>query len=154
MQHAICCATSRACCKDRWLRGYGLVGTRGRAFNEGMKSLLRASGRQQCCPPRAGSKVLSAAIDVQVESLAAGIRGVKHAWDKRRCQAVHFMGTLRTAESDEQQALLHDITPAAFEVHRKAYPRRSFPILRWGTRRSPHPPCLVRQLRPSARSSH
>ena len=60
-------------------------------------------------------------VDVQVESLAASIRGVESRLGQPAVSGeVHFMGELINANGDEQQALLRGITPAAFEVHREA----------------------------------
>lgn len=93
------------------------------AFNEGMKSVLRASGSENnIILLSAGSEesVERGEIDVQVESLAAGIRGVESRLGQPAVSGeVHFMGELVTADSGGQQALLRGITPAAFEVHRE-----------------------------------
>jgi len=93
------------------------------AFNEGMKSVLSASGSANnviLLSTGSEESVERSEIDVQVESLAAGIRGV----ETRLAQAavsgeVHFMGELGTDASGKQQALLRGVTPAAFEVHRE-----------------------------------
>ena len=93
------------------------------AFNEGMKSVLRASGSaNNVILLSAGSEesLERGEIDVQVESLAAGIRGLESRLGQPSVSGeVHFMGELITASGGEQQALLRGITPAAFEVHRK-----------------------------------
>ena len=93
------------------------------AFNEGMKSMLRASGSvHNVMLLSAGSEesVERSEIDVQVESLAtAGIRGIDTRLGQPAVSGeVHFMGELSTVEGGKQQALLRGITPAAFEVHR------------------------------------
>ena len=95
------------------------------AFNEGMKSVLRASGSaNNVILLSAGSEesVERGEIDVQVESLAAaGIRGIETRLGQPAVSGeVHFMGALSTATGGEHQALLRGITPAAFEVHREA----------------------------------
>lgn len=93
------------------------------AFNEGMKSVLRASGSaNNVILLSAGSEesVERGEVDVQAESLAAGIRGVETRLGQPAVSGeVHFMGKLITRDSGEQQALLRGITPAAFEVHRE-----------------------------------
>lgn len=93
------------------------------AFNEGMKSMLRASGSvHNVMLLSAGSEesVERSEIDMQVESLAtAGIRGIDTRLGQPAVSGeVHFMGELSTVEGGKQQALLRGITPAAFEVHR------------------------------------
>ncbi|MFQ3224717.1 MAG: putative ABC transport system permease protein [Lentimonas sp.] len=95
------------------------------AFNEGMKSVLRASGTaNNVILVSAGSEesVERGEIDVQVESLAAaGIRGIESRLGQPAVSGeVHFMGELSTADGGQRQALLRGITPAAFEVHREA----------------------------------
>ncbi len=93
------------------------------AFNEGMKSVLRASGSEHnVILLSAGSEesVERGEIDVQVESLAAGIRGVESRLGQPAVSGeVHFMGELSTTNGGSQQALLRGITPSAFEVHRE-----------------------------------
>lgn len=94
------------------------------AFNEGMKSVLRASGSaNNVILLSAGSEesVERGEIDVQVESLAAGIHGVETRMGQPAVSGeVHFMGEITTKDGGAQQALLRGITPAAFEVHREA----------------------------------
>ncbi len=93
------------------------------AFNEGMKSVLRASGApNNVILLSAGSEesVERGEIDVQVESLAAGIRGIESRLGQPAASGeVHFMGELASSDAGAQQALLRGITPAAFEVHRE-----------------------------------
>ena len=72
------------------------------AFNEGMKSLLRASGSSNnVVLLSAGSEesVERSEIDLQVESLAAaGIRGIESRLGQPAVSGeVHFMGALATA---------------------------------------------------------
>jgi ABC-type lipoprotein release transport system permease subunit len=95
------------------------------AFNEGMKSVLRASGSpNNVILVSAGSEesVERGEIDVQVETLAAaGIRGIESRLGQPAVSGeVHFMGELTTDAGGARQALLRGITPAAFEVHREA----------------------------------
>ncbi|MGB0258353.1 MAG: ABC transporter permease [Coraliomargarita sp.] len=94
------------------------------AFNEGMKSVLRASGSDHnVILLSAGSEesVERGEIDVQVESLAASIRGIESRLGQPAVSGeVHFMGELVTSDGTEQQALLRGITAVAFEVHREA----------------------------------
>ncbi|CAA6678504.1 MULTISPECIES: ABC transporter permease [unclassified Lentimonas] len=94
------------------------------AFNEGMKSVLRASGSaNNVILVSAGSEesVERGEIDVQVESLAAaGIRGIESRLGQPAVSGeVHFMGALSTIDGGDSQALLRGITPSAFEVHRE-----------------------------------
>ncbi|ADE53072.1 ABC transporter permease [Coraliomargarita akajimensis] len=94
------------------------------AFNEGMKSVLRASGSaHNVILLSAGSEesVERGEIDVQVETLAAaGIRGIESRMGQPAVSGeIHFMGELATATGGERQSLLRGITPSAFEVHRE-----------------------------------
>jgi len=95
------------------------------AFNRGMETLLSASGS-----PRnvillgAGSEesVERSQIPVQVETLAAaGVRGIETRLGTPSVSGeVHYMAELLFPDGHTAQALLRGVTPAAFEVHRKA----------------------------------
>ncbi len=94
------------------------------SFNEGMKSVLMASGS-----PRnvillgAGSEesVERSEVSIQSETLAtAGIVGIEERLGVPAVSGeVHYMAPLAVVGHGEEQALLRGVTPAAFEVHRE-----------------------------------
>ncbi len=94
------------------------------SFNEGMESVLRASGSERnVILLGAGSEesVERSQIDVQSETLAAvGINGVVERLEQPAISGeVHFMGSLALPGGEAKQGLLRGITPSAFEVHEK-----------------------------------
>jgi ABC-type lipoprotein release transport system permease subunit len=94
------------------------------AFNQGMDSMLSATGSpQNVILLSAGSEesVERSEIAVQSESLAAaGIRGIEPVLGTPAVSGeVHFMGQLQVPNHEPTQALLRGVTPAAFLVHRK-----------------------------------
>ncbi len=102
------------------------------SFNEGMESLLRASGDpKNVILLSAGSEESVERSEVMIQSeeqAAAGIRGIESRLGELAVSGeVHYMGNLQIGsvedaeESDENaaQALFRGITPSAFEVHRE-----------------------------------
>ncbi len=94
------------------------------SFNQGMESVLRASGS-----PRnvifisAGSEesVERSEVVIQAEEqITAGVRGIDQRLDSPAVSGeVHYMGNVFFDDGQKAQALLRGITPSAFEVHRE-----------------------------------
>ena len=95
------------------------------AFNNGMRELLQASGApENVIFLGAGSEesVERSEIPVQSESMIkAGVRGIaERAGVAAVSGEVHYNGLLGLPDGTTAQALTRGVTPAAFEVHRKA----------------------------------
>jgi len=93
------------------------------AFNLGMREVLRGTGSEvNVILLGAGSEesVQRSEVGVQVETLAAGIRGVERRLGVPAVSGeVHLMGYVVLEGREPSQALLRGVTPAAFEVHRE-----------------------------------
>jgi len=103
------------------------------SFNEGMETLLRASGDpQNIILLSAGSEesVERSEVPVQAEEqAAAGIRGIQNRIGALAVSGeVHYMGNIQVVSGEgstseggyaDAQALLRGITPSAFEVHQE-----------------------------------
>lgn len=95
------------------------------AFNHGMKELLKASGStRNVLFLGAGSEesVERSQIPIQAESMiTAGVRGLaRRAGVEAVSGEIHYNGLLGLPGGSTAQALTRGVTPAAFEVYRKA----------------------------------
>jgi ABC-type antimicrobial peptide transport system permease subunit len=91
-------------------------------FNEGMDALLNSSSSpKNVILLSAGSEesIERSEISVQVESLAsAGIRNIEQKLNTPAVSGeIHYMGSIKTVNSEQKQGMLRGITPTAFMVH-------------------------------------